>query len=286
MNVMKRATPAHRSTGPLHLTKHHGAGNDFLVLVDMDDTECLDTELVRALCDRRFGVGADGVIRVTTSEVGADLAMDLRNADGGVAEMSGNGMRCLAQAAVDAGVVTGPVFTVWTLGGVRTVEFRAGQTAGTADASVDMGKATLGPDQPQRFAERRAREVDMGNPHLVLLGPDVADVDVAELGGHLQELHPGGINVEFIATGPGSDAITLRVWERGVGETQACGTGSAAAAAAAHSWGLVGQEIEVHNPGGTLTVLLGPDGVRLSGPVRKVADIEVRTDELLAAARP
>ncbi len=278
--------PIPRPTGPLHFTKHHGAGNDFLVLVDLDDTVPLGDQLVRALCDRRFGVGADGVIRVLRGEMGADLAMDLRNADGGVAEMSGNGMRCLAQAVVDVGVVEAPTFTVWTLGGVRTVEFRPGERPGTATASVDMGKADLGPDQPQRFAERRAREVDMGNPHLVLLGPDVDQVDVAGLGSQLQEVHPGGVNVEFIAAGPAPDSIVLRVWERGVGETRACGTGSAAAAAAAQSWGLVGERVEVHNPGGVLTVLLAPDGIRLSGPVRRVADVEVRPDEILGAAHP
>ena len=133
-----------------------------------------------------------------------------------------------------------------------------------------MGKAELGPDQPQQFADRRARTVDMGNPHLVLLGPDPAGVDVAEIGSRLQGVHPGGINVEFISVGPGPDAITLRVWERGVGETQACGTGSAAAAAAARSWGLVGETVSVHNPGGTLQVSLdsgrGALGLEGTGP--------------------
>jgi diaminopimelate epimerase len=148
-----------------------------------------------------------------------------------------------------------------------------------------MGVVALGSDQPQRFAARRAREVDLGNPHLVLLGPDPAGVDVAELGSRLQDLHPGGINVEFIAVGPGPDAITLRVWERGVGETRACGTGSAAAAAAARSWDLVGDTVDVHNPGGTLQVSLESDRVRLSGPVQKVAAIEVDVDELLGATR-
>jgi diaminopimelate epimerase len=283
-NVMNPPPSAARPR--LRLGKHHGAGNDFLVLVDPDGTVPLGVGLVRALCDRRFGVGADGVIRVLRGDATADLRMDLRNADGSEAEMSGNGMRCLAQAAVGAGLVATSTFTVATLAGVRTVHYRPGPGDGTAEASVDMGPAGLGPDQPQESAGRRARRVDMGNPHLVLLGPDPAEVDVAELGTHLQQVHPGGINVEFIATGPGPDTLTLRVWERGVGETLACGTGSAAAAAAAHSWGLVGPCVDVHNPGGTLTVALEPDGIRLSGPVAKVADIEVEPDELMAAARP
>jgi diaminopimelate epimerase len=273
-------------TPALRFTKHHGAGNDFLVLVDVEGSLPIGAELARALCDRRFGVGADGVIRVLDGGDRADLAMELRNADGGVAEMSGNGMRCLAQAAVEAGLVKPPTFTVMTTAGVRSVEYRPSESPGSAVASVDMGMAGLGPDQPQQFAERRARQVDMGNPHLVLLGPDPEGVDVAELGSRLQAVHAGGINVEFISVGPGPDALTLRVWERGVGETRACGTGSAAAAAAARSWGLVGDTVDVHNPGGTLQVSLAPDGVRLIGPVHRVAAIEVNAGELLEAARP
>jgi len=269
----------------LRFSKHHGAGNDFLVMVDLDDVTPLDGTLARALCHRRFGVGADGVIRILAGGTVADLTMDLRNADGSVAEMTGNGMRCLAQAAVAIGLVDPPTFTVSTLAGVRTVEYQAGAVPGSATASVDMGVVELGPDQPQQFAERRARRVDTGNPHLVLLGPDPMEVDVAELGPRLQAVHPGGINVEFISVGPGPNAITLRVWERGVGETQACGTGSVAAAAAARSWGLVGETIDVHNPGGALQVMLTADGARLSGPVQRVAAVEVDVHELLMAPR-
>jgi len=272
-------------TRPLHLTKHHGAGNDFLVLVDAGDRIRLDPTVVRALCDRRFGVGADGVIRVLGGGEQADLAMDLRNADGSVAEMTGNGMRCLAQAAVAAGLVDPPTFTVATLAGVRTVEYRPGDLPGSAEASVDMGRAVLGPEEPQVHGERRSRRVDMGNPHLVLLGPDPVDVDVDGIGARLQGARSGGINVEFVSLGPGPDALTLRVWERGVGETMACGTGSAAAAAAAQDWGLVGSTVDVHNPGGTLRVSLAADGIRLSGPVRKVADIEVDPRQVLGARR-
>jgi diaminopimelate epimerase len=145
-----------------------------------------------------------------------------------------------------------------------------------------MGPVTLGPDQPQEFGDRRVRTVDVGNPHLVLLGPDTASVDVAELGPKLQAAFAGGINVEWIT--PDSDAggelLDFRVWERGAGETLACGTGSVAAAAAARSWGAVGAEgsVRVRNPGGVLEVVLGADAdapAFLSGPVRKVADVDV-----------
>jgi diaminopimelate epimerase len=269
----------------LRMTKHHGAGNDFVVLGDLEDRRSPSPELVRAICDRRYGVGADGLIRVTAGRDGADLTMDLRNADGTAAEMSGNGIRCLAQAAVDAGWVDRPTFAVWTPGGVRTVDYRAGAAAGEAEVSVDMGSPALGPDQAQQFADRRARQVELGNPHLVLLGPDPSTVDVAGLGERLQHVHPGGINVEFVTPGPEPGALTLRVWERGVGETLACGTGSVAAAAAALSWGLVGEQVRVHNPGGLLRVDLGGAGAVLTGPTRTVAWLEVVPSMVLAAAR-
>lgn len=147
-----------------------------------------------------------------------------------------------------------------------------------------MGTAVLGADQPQQCSGRKARQVEMGNPHLVLLGPDPAVVDVAELGPRLQEVHPGGVNVEFISVGPAADSVNLRVWERGVGETQACGTGSAAAAVAARSWGLVGETVDVHNPGGTLQVAMDGPVIRLSGPVQRVATLKVDVGALVDAA--
>ena len=234
---------------------------------------------VRLLADRRRGIGADGIIRVGPGRDGCDLSMELRNADGGEAEMSGNGIRCLAQAAVDASMVAPPRFTVATAGGVRTVDYAEDDRPGWARASVDMGPVTLGPDQPQDFDDRRARTVDVGNPHLVLLGPDVAGVNIAELGPKLQAAFPDGINVEWITRTEDEEGelLDFRVWERGVGETLACGTGSVAAAAAARSWEVVSPEgtLRVRNPGGVLEVTLSDGGSTLAGPVRKVADVEI-----------
>ena len=250
--------------------------------MDPDDDVRLSVAQVRLLADRRRGIGADGIIRVGPGRDGCDLSMELRNADGGVAEMSGNGIRCLAQAAVDAGWVRPPHFTVATAAGTRTVDFEPGSLPGWASASVDMGRVVLGPDQAQDFDDRRARTVDVGNPHLVLLGPDTAVVHVSELGPKLQASFADGINVEWIT--PVSDEevplLDFRVWERGVGETLACGTGTVAAAAAARSWGVVDSAapIRVRNPGGVLTVTLGTgedDPAILAGPVRKVADVEI-----------
>lgn len=270
----------------LHTTKHEGAGNDFLVVLDPDDVLTLSVAQVRLLADRRRGIGADGIIRVGPGREGCDLSMDLRNADGSEAEMSGNGIRCLAQAAVDSGLVSPPTFTVATAGGKRTVEYTPGEEPGWATARVDMGPARLGPDQPQEFDDRRARTVDVGNPHLVLLGPDAAAVDVGEVGPKLQAGFAGGINVEWITVrrDQAGELLEFRVFERGAGETLACGTGSVAAAAAARSWGVVsgGAEVRVRNPGGMLTVTLGdaaddgsPARTFLAGPVRKVADVDI-----------
>lgn len=263
----------------LDLSKHEGAGNDFLVVVDPDDRVRLTDDQVRALCDRHRGVGADGVIRVGPGRDGADLSMELRNADGNEAEMSGNGIRCLAQAAVEAGLVAPPEFTVATAAGIRAITYQAGDRPEEATASVDMGPVCLGDEQRQRFADRRVRRVDVGNPHLVLLGPgDPAELAVAEIGARIEAGHLGGINVEFVALGASSDELVLRVWERGVGETRACGTGSCAAAAAVRSWGMVGDHVRVRNPGGTLEVWLGEkdgDPAVLAGPVRRVADVVV-----------
>jgi diaminopimelate epimerase len=266
----------------MQASKHEGAGNDFLVVLDPDDSIRLSVAQVRLLADRRRGIGADGIIRVGPGRDGCDLSMQLQNADGGEAEMSGNGIRCLAQAAVDAGLVAPPRFTVATAGGPRTVEYEPGSAPGFAAARVDMGPARLGPDQPQEFDDRRARTVDVGNPHLVLLGPDTAAVDIAELGPKLQASFTGGINVEWITVVEDEVGALLdfRVWERGVGETLACGTGSVAAAAAARSWGMVpdGGAVRVRNPGGVLEVTLGADEeatTYLAGPVRKVADVVI-----------
>jgi len=267
-------------TKGVHCTKHEGAGNDFLVVLDPDDTLRLDGDQVRLLCDRHRGLGADGVIRVLPGRDGADVGMQLHNADGGEAEMSGNGIRCLAQAAVEAGLVTPPTFSVATAGGVRTVTFVPGEVPGRARASVDMGPATLGPELAA-VDGRRARTVDVGNPHLVLLGAAVADVDVARCGPALAAVYPAGINVEWIEPmeDDEGEVLDFRVWERGAGETLACGTGSVAAAATARDWGVVtgSGPVRVRNPGGYLEVTLDPRGgsALLGGPVRKIADVEI-----------
>ena len=245
----------------MRLTKHHGLGNDFLVLLDLDAQHLVDAELARALCDRRTGVGADGLIHGTAGAGHVDLTMTLFNADGSLAEMSGNGIRCLAQAEAlrrDVGELDVEVLTET---GVRRVTVEPAGNALTVHATVDMGPAKVIDESDGRM------EVDMGNPHLVVR------VDDPWAAGVTDEAEPDR-NTEFISAGPGKDAITMRVVERGVGETLACGTGACAAAHAANAWGLVGERVTVHMAGGDAEVVLG-DSITLSGPATYVATVEV-----------
>ena len=264
--------------------KHHGLGNDFLILLDPEATQPIDAPLARALCDRHRGIGADGLIRATCSD-GGILTFELRNADGSAAEMSGNGMRCLAHAALDAGLVAADTpFVVATPAGLRTVTVRPGPGPAEAWATVEMGRATVAGGGERCNVGHGQVRVDMGNPHLVVLGPDPATVAVGELGPALETSVAGGQNVEFVTLGPGADEITMRVWERGVGETLACGTGACAAAAALASWGRVGGRVTVHQRGGDADVELRRDGtVVLGGPVVRIATCRVDVDTAAVA---
>jgi diaminopimelate epimerase len=267
----------------LSLTKHEGTGNDFLVLLDPEGRHPLDARSVQALCDRRRGVGADGLVRGLAGDHGAHLAMDLRNADGSPAEVSGNGLACLAQAAVAAGL-SPPDLVVDTRAGRRAVQVRPGPHPVVSTVSMGMGWPEVGERQewpledgaPVSFSGWR---VSVGNPHLVLAceGPDtLAGLDVARLGAAYQRLFPDGVNVEWATpVGPDGAGLALRVYERGAGETLSCGTGSVAAAAAFSRSGRVADLVRVANPGGELVVdLSGPEAV-LTAPVRRVARVEV-----------
>jgi len=266
----------------VRLTKHHGLGNDFLVLVDVENEFTIHGALAAAVCDRRRGIGADGLMRVSPGSAGADLTMELLNSDGSPAEMSGNGMRCLAQAVVMAGAVSGSEFTIVTPGGVRAVKHGIGDLPGQSWVSIDMGAATrsdMSPDSVRHLREpRRTATIDIGNPHVVLLVDEPNDVDLEALGPGYESQFPEGANVEWI-TQSGPDTLRLRVWERGVGVTEACGTGACASALAANQWGLVGTDVEVSMPGGKVNVTLG-ETVTLAGAASYVAEVFVETDFL------
>ncbi len=281
------------------LTKHHGLGNDFLVHLTDDPAAFEDRdawiERARRWCHRHHGVGADGLlVGLHGAAAGdADLVMLLVNADGSVAEMSGNGIRCFAQAEALRRNQERGTLRIRTDGGLRTVEYAATDTPrrhqGVIEASVDMGPAKPGPsaDAPRGTAPDGASDAalgldatwqgtfDLGNPHLVLLVPD-PDAVVLEEAGPLHEAQfAQGMNVHFVGPTPDEDdAMTMRVWERGAGVTEACGTGATAVARAAHDWGLVGERVTVHMPGGDVQVAVGETMV-LRGPSEFIAGIVV-----------
>jgi diaminopimelate epimerase len=264
----------------MRLTKHHGLANDFLILLDPDGSHPLDPHVARALCDRRTGIGADGLIRATPAP-GEDAVarMELRNADGSTAEMSGNGVRCLAQALLRDGSTTGPIVPIRTDAGLRTVTVHAQLDEVTHELSVDMGCPRIDGEAPEWSggSVERALWVDFGNPHLVLeltaSAPANVDAELLELGERVNVKVAGGANVHLLR--PTADGgIAVRTYERGVGPTQACGTGACASAVAARTWGLVGDVVAVEQPGGTAGVTIG-DAVVLRGPARFVATVEL-----------
>lgn len=272
----------------LHLSKLHGAGNDFLVTTD---DRAVTGAQVAALCDRHRGVGADGLIVVAPGRDGADCAMRLANADGSPAEMSGNGIRCLAWAANRAGLGDGKRLVVDTGAGRRELELELDGDGDVVAATVDMGAVTFEPpaiplDAPSPFdleatfhgVTYRGDAAGTGNPHLVLFVDDPASARVTQHGPRLEhdERFPRATNVEFVSVSA-PDELTMRVWERGVGETLSCGTGVCAAAAVAHRRGLVGDTVTVLVPGGEHRVEVG-DTIRLHGPVVHVFDTELDLD--------
>ena len=272
-------------TGLVILRKLHGWGNDFLVVLDADQPDGpLDPGVVAAaapaLCDRRRGVGADGLMHGTLGGEGADVTMALHNADGSRAEMSGNGIRCLAHAVVWSAGVWSDTVVIDTDVGRRVLRMRGGEAGGPVPTEVvvevPMGTVTTGPRTDQlgdALAGHRHLTRDVGNPHLIVEVPDPRGVALAELGPRLEASFPTGINVEVVTATDG--VVDLAVWERGVGLTEACGTGACAAAHAARAWGLVGDRVTVRMPGGEALVELEGDEATLVGPSVAVATVEV-----------
>jgi len=277
----------------VQVSKLHGTGNDFLVTVALEGGGTPDAAVARALCDRHRGIGADGLITLLPGTDGADCAMELRNADGGIAEMSGNGVRCLAWIAHREGLSKDGRVVVDTGGGRRDI------TLGVIDgevrnATVDMGPVTFVPkeiplDAPSAFdleaiyhgTTYHGDAAGVGNPHLVLLVDDVATARVTQHGPHLEvdERFPNHTNVEFVQVFDRS-RLLMRVWERGVGETLSCGTGVCAAAAVAHRRGLVDPTLIVEVPGGEHTVAID-ETVALGGDVQHVFDVDVDLSALV-----
>ena len=283
----------------LNFTKGHGTGNDFVLFSDPDGQIELSPSQIQAICDRRFGIGADGIIRAVRStclpagaaalaeDDGAEWFMDYWNADGTVSEMCGNGIRVYTRFLVEQGLATldrGDTLCIGTRGGVRDVQ------RGAAGYQVDLGRWRLDGGEPLVRAKnlpvaRPGLGINVGNPHVV-----VALADEDELAGvdltFIPQLDPdpaAGANVEFVLPGDplivnGVGRIRMRVHERGSGETLSCGTGAAAAALATRHWAGAGapNQWQVEVTGGTLGVRMFPteDGehVSLSGPAELVFD--------------
>lgn len=283
-------------------TKGHGTGNDFIIIADPDGQLELTAEQVAVLCDRHFGIGADGVLRVVRSsaiaegaaalaeEPDAEWFMDYRNADGSVAEMCGNGIRVFAHYLVRSGLAdieAGSTLPIGTRAGVRDV------TRGVSGYQVDLGAWRLSGVDPLVRADgltvtRPGLGIDVGNPHVVVALASDAELGLLELtrAPELEPAPPAGANVEFVVPGEplvrdGVGHVRMRVFERGVGETLSCGTGVAATALAVRYWAgaQAPDNWKVEVPGGTLGVRMSPaeDGehVALSGPAQLVYQGEV-----------
>jgi diaminopimelate epimerase len=276
----------------MRFAKGHGTQNDFVVLADLDAALALTPEAVSALCDRRRGLGADGVLRVTTA--GAALAagvfdripdgvspgdwyMDYRNADGSIAQMCGNGVRVFAHYLRAGGLETRDEFVVGSLAGPRPVVMHHVDST-YADVRVDMGKANrLGPGQAVVGGRTfNGLAVDVGNPHLAcvdsaLTVEALGELDVAAPVSFDHDQFPDGVNVEIL-TAPVDGVVSMRVHERGVGETRSCGTGTVAAAVAALSQGGAATgTLTVRVPGGDVVVTVTEATSYLRGPSVLVA---------------
>lgn len=233
----------------------HGLGNDFVVLsgpLEVGPAE------VAAWCDRRTGIGADGVLVVTPLSAGR-VRMEYWNADGSAAEMCGNGLRCVARYAQDR-LWGGPgPFTVETAVGDLTVEMLDAETA-----RVEVGRWNV-MDGPERVGDHRVRRASVGNPHAVIFVDDVDVAPVEAVGSQLEQATPGGTNVEFAQRLP-DGVIRVRTWERGVGETRACGTGAVAVASVASSEGAGNGSAIIRLLGGDLRVDLEGERAWITGP--------------------
>jgi diaminopimelate epimerase len=254
----------------MRFTKMHGVGNDFIVL-DPDEVAGVSLpELARRICDRHFGVGADGILVPGPSE-SADLKMVYFNSDGSTSEMCGNGIRCLALYARDRHLIEGDALTVQTGAGVKKVVL-----LGEGSSRVDMGPPGFGPEvELHGFTFLR---VSMGNPHAVaFLGSEkeLERLDLKEIGPPVENdpLFPERTNVEFVYVRDVHE-VRMRIWERGAGETLASGSGSCAAAVAALRRGLAESPVRVVLDGGIVELEWAGDGepVYMTGPAEYVCE--------------
>lgn len=241
----------------MDFVKAAGLANDFIVVPEPLHAT---PDRIAEWCERRTGIGADGILEVTPID-GGSVRMRYWNADGGAAEISGNGLRCVALVAVELGLVVGPTLTVQSSVGEHSATVLPG---GIVRALV--GEPHAFRTEELTVAGHSVRPVEVGNPHAVLFVDDVSDVKVAEIGSTIERdpIFSEGTNVEFVQLGQGN-RITVRVWERGVGETMSSGTGATAAAFASRSIADLGDAVTVALPGGELLIEFDEDRAWMTG---------------------
>ena len=281
----------------LKFTKMHGISNDY-IYINTFDQEVNDPEALSIrLSDRRSGIGGDGIILVCPSDV-ADAKMRIFNADGSEAKMCGNGVRCVGKFVYDKGLVPPEktVVTIDTLSGIKTLELTV-ENGKVRTAKVDMGAAILNPaDIPAVYEgetmidapltvdgkEWKVTAVSMGNPHCVTFVDDVDGLDLEKLGPSFENhpAFPDRVNTEFVKV-IDDRTLKMRVWERGSGETWACGTGACATAVAAVENGFCkkNEDVTVHLRGGDLVIRYTDDTVFMTGPAETVFEGEVEINQ-------
>lgn len=262
-------------------TKMHGIGNDYIYINCLTSTPRDLPQLAIEMSRRHFSVGADGIILICPSEV-ADFRMRVFNADGSEARMCGNGSRCVGKYVADHGLTDRDTITLETLGGIKKIELHRDATGCVDSATVDMGPACFSPGEiPVALPREILREpvetsagvfeltaVSMGNPHAVAIVENPATLPIETAGPELEHhrLFPQRANIEFVAV-DSPRQLTMRVWERGSGETMACGTGACAAAAVAMRLGLAESRVRVRLLGGDLEIERRDDGhMMMTGP--------------------
>ena len=252
----------------MKFTKMQGCGNDYVYVNCFEEKIENPSELAKKVSNRNFGIGSDGLILICPSEV-ADVQMVMYNADGSQSQMCGNGIRCVGKYAYDYGIVTKEVITVETLAGIKTLQFEIKNNK-VERVTVDMGVPVIAAKEVPVVAEEetviaapirvRGTEyeitcVSMGNPHAVTFVEDTKAIDIETIGPEFEHhpMFPERVNTEFIQVISESE-INMRVWERGSGETLACGTGACASVYACMLNGLTGNEVLVHLLGGDLSI--------------------------------
>lgn len=278
----------------MKFTKMHGIGNDYVYVNCFEERLENPAQISRVVSDRHCGIGGDGLILIGPSEV-ADFQMRIYNADGSQAEMCGNGVRCVGKYVYDRGLTKKTTVTVETLGGIKTLELHVEQ--GTVrSVTVDMGLPILAPEKipvqgtGERFLnipvtvdgrEYHVTAVSMGNPHAVVFVPDTASLDLPRIGPLFEnlEIFPERTNTEFVEV-IDRDTLRMRVWERGSGETMACGTGACATLVASVLNGKCQREATVKLLGGDLQIRWDEtnDHVYMTGPATIVFDGEIDLD--------